>query len=62
MNDATKAYIDKGADAIRSTFGVTIPINNIDSLVSELGGRIIEKHGLDPFYDGTIKKSKGAFL
>ena len=57
MNDATKAYINKVADAVRSAFGIAIPIDNIDSLVNQLGGRIVEKSGLDPLYDGTVKKA-----
>lgn len=56
MNDATRAYINKVTDAVRSTFDVTIPIDNIDRLVNKLGGSIIEKPGLDQLYDGTIKK------
>lgn len=56
MNDATKTYINKVADVVRSTFGVTIPIDNIDSLVNQLDGSVVEKPGLDPFYDGTVKK------
>lgn len=56
MNDATRAYINKVADSVRSAFGVGIPVDNIDSLVNQLGGRIVEKPGLDPLYDGTIKK------
>lgn len=56
VNDATRAYINKVADAVRSTFDVAIPIDNIDSLVNKLGGSIVEKPGLDQLYDGTIKK------
>lgn len=56
MNDATRVYINKVADAVRSTFDVPIPIDNIDSLVNKLGGSIVEKPGLDQLYDGTIKK------
>ena len=56
MNDATKAYINKVTDEIRSTFGAAIPIDNVDRLVNELGGSVVEKPGLDPLYDGTIKK------
>lgn len=56
MNDATKSYINKVADAVRSTFNVAIPIDNIDSLVNQLGGSVVEKPGLDELYDGTIKK------
>ena len=56
MNDATRAYIKKVADAVRSTFDAAIPIGNIDSLVNELGGSIVEQPGLDQLYDGTIRK------
>ena len=56
MNDATKVYINKVADSVRSTFDVGVPIDNIDCLVNQLGGSIVEKPGLDPLYDGTIKK------
>lgn len=56
MDDATRVYINKVADAVRSTFDVPIPIDNIDSLVNKLSGSIVEKPGLDQFYDGTIKK------
>ena len=56
MNDATRAYIDKVADAVRSVFDVTVPIDNIDRLANKLGGSIVEKPGLDQFYDGTVKK------
>ena len=56
VNDATRAYINKVANAVRSTFDVSIPIDNIDRLVNNLGGSIIEKPGLDQLYDGTIKK------
>ena len=56
MNDATKAYINKVADAVRSAFDIAIPIDNIDRLVNKLGGSIVEKPGLDQLYDGTIKK------
>ena len=56
MNDTTKAYINQIADAVRSTFGIAVPIDNIDCLVNQLGGSIVEKPGLDPLYDGTIKK------
>ena len=44
MNDATRVYINKVADAVRSTFDVPIPIDNIDSLVNKLGGSIVEKN------------------
>jgi hypothetical protein len=56
VDDATRVYINKVADAVRSTFDVPIPIDNIDSLVNKLSGSIVEKPGLDKFYDGTIKK------
>ena len=56
VNDATRAYINKIADAVRLTFDTAIPIDNIDSLVNQLGGNIVEKPGLDQLYDGTIKK------
>lgn len=57
MDDATKTYINKVADTVCSAFGAAIPIDNIDSLVNQLGGSVVEKPGLDPFYDGTIKKA-----
>lgn len=56
MNDATRAYINKAADTVRSAFDIAIPINSIDSLVQKLGGRIVEQPGFDQLYDGTIRK------
>lgn len=56
MNDATRAYINKVADAVCSAFDTAIPIGNMDRFVNQLGGSIVEKPGLDPLYDGTIKK------
>lgn len=56
MDNVTRAYINKVADAVRSAFDIAIPINSIDSLVQKLGGRIVEQPGLDQLYDGTIRK------
>lgn len=57
MNDATWVYINRIANAIRLAFDIAGPIGDIDHLVKELGGSVVEKPDLDPLYGKTIRKT-----
>lgn len=57
MNDTTRVYVNKVANAIRSVFDIAGPISNIDRLVQELGGSVVEKSDLDQLYGKTIRKT-----
>lgn len=57
MNADTEAYIRHVTGVIRSQCHLTTPVNDIDGLVRQLGGTVIEKPGLDRLYDGTVRKT-----
>lgn len=48
--------IDKLADAVRSLYGITAPIDDIDETVKKIGGTVVEDASMDGFSDGRIRK------
>lgn len=56
MNDNTEVYIRGMTAFIRKLCHLTVPVSDIDDVVRQLGGTIIEKPGLDRLYDGTVRK------
>lgn len=57
MNSSTKQYISELAQQVINGYGITIPIDDIESVVRSMGGEIEEKDNFDDFCDGTIRKS-----
>lgn len=51
-----KQLINEMADTIRSIYQISGPIDDIDSVVAVIGGRVVEDPSIDGFSDGRIKK------
>ena len=56
MDISTQKYINELAQRVIDVYGITIPITNIDEIVSQIGGSIEEKIHFDDLCDGTIIK------
>lgn len=56
MDIVTREYINKVADAVRSYYSISTPIEDMVEVVTRIGGRIEEKLNFDSYYDGTIIK------
>lgn len=59
MDLETRRFINRFANAIRNTYDIETPIQDIREVVKTLGGDVedIETFCFDDFYDGTIKKT-----
>lgn len=57
MNDETRDYINSLAGQLRKTYGVEVPITDLNGLVKSLGGTVKEKNGEGQPYEGTIRKT-----
>ena len=56
MDFATKKYINALAQEVLKEYNIDIPINNIENVVEDIGGKIQERDALDIIYYGTIRK------
>ena len=52
-----RVLINELADAVRSYYGVEIPITDINTVVENMGGCVIEKSSMESFSDGQIQKT-----
>lgn len=57
MNAVERKYINEIARLIRNALGISVPIDNLESIVENLGGTIKETTGFDDSCEGTIKKT-----
>lgn len=57
MYSAERNYINQIASKLISALHIEIPIVNLEDVVSQLGGIIVENKSLNDAYDGTIKKT-----
>jgi len=57
MYSTERNYINQIASRLISALHIEIPITNLENVVSQLGGKIVENKALDDVYDGTIKKT-----
>lgn len=61
MNSELRKTINKIAEIIIETLGVKIPIDNLDSVVNQLGGTIIRKDELDGA-EGKVYRNGDGFV
>lgn len=62
MDFATRNYINDLAQQVIKAYNITIPITDIDKIVSRMGGSIEVKKNFDDLCDGTItKEGDGSF-
>lgn len=57
MYSTERNYINQIASKLISALHIEIPIVNLEDVVSQLGGIIVENKSLNDAYDGTIKKT-----
>ena len=57
MNAVERKYINDIAGHIRKALDISIPINNLESIVNLLGGSVTETAGFDDSCEGTIRKT-----
>ena len=57
LNSEMRGLINEMAESIRGFFGIKGVINDIDAVVEEMGGIVIEDVDIDGFSDGKIKKT-----
>lgn len=51
-----RQVINEIAELVRKVYNVDGPVSDIDSVVSRMGGRVIEDPAIDDFSDGQIRK------
>lgn len=51
-----RQVINEIAELVRKVYTVDGPVSDIDSVVSRMGGRVIEDPAIDDFSDGQIRK------
>ena len=56
MDMATRHFINDWAQYVINKYHISIPVENIDDVVKEMGGTIEERPYLDMMADGTIRK------
>lgn len=56
MNRITKKYINDLTQQIILIYDITVPINDLKTIVSRMGGTICQKDNFDTFHDGTVQK------
>lgn len=49
--------IDQMTSTIRKLYNIDIPISNIDQVVKQIGGNVVEDFSIDGFSDGRIRKT-----
>ncbi len=52
-----KELINDMAGAVRNLYNIHGPIDNIDTIVQQMGGTIVEDSSMDGFSDGKIRKT-----
>lgn len=57
MNIEERDYINRIASRLINALQISIPIADLDSVVRQLGGKIVENRTLSDVYAGTIKKT-----
>lgn len=61
MDHGMREAINNLTDEIIRVFSIQIPINNIDEVVSRMGGRIVEDDKLSGDSDGLIRRTEDSF-
>ena len=56
LNQITKKYINDLTQQIILIYDITVPINDLETIVSRMGGTIYQKDNFDTFRDGTVQK------
>ena len=56
MTISTRDYINQLAEKIIEIYQISVPITDIETVVTKMGGTIEEKLDFDDFCDGTIRK------
>lgn len=63
MTSAKLREIDSFADSVRTQLEIAEPIRNIEDVVVELGGRVVEADNYNELVDGAIEKcDDGSFM
>lgn len=57
MDISTRNYINDLAQQVLATYGISVPINNMEDIVHQIGGLIEERYHFDDLCDGTIRKT-----
>lgn len=57
LSPEMKNLINNIAKEVLSIYNISVPINNIDEVVRQMGGTVIEDPSLDGFSDGKICKT-----
>lgn len=57
MDSRLREAINEFANNVRSFYNITVPIENIDEVVKNIGGKVEILANSDEAYDGRIKKS-----
>lgn len=61
MNVEVKRLINELSQDIVNTFGIEIPIVNIDNVVTKIGGYVVNDENLSGYSDGSIQKEGDSF-
>ena len=61
MNSYLRNRINELAQDVIKAYEITIPIDNITSVVEKIGGKVVSSNSLDVFCDGSIKKENDSF-
>lgn len=57
LNSKMKDLINAMAAEVIKIYNIQIPIINIDNVIENMGGIVIENSSIDSFSDGKIRKS-----
>lgn len=57
-----KEIIEKLTEDIRTYFNIEVPVKDIDTAVTKMGGTIVEVNNYRMLFNGTIKKNGDGFI
>lgn len=57
-----KEIIEKLTEDIRTYFNIEVPVKDIDTAVTKMGGTIVEVNDYKTLFDGTIRKNGNGFI
>lgn len=56
LSEEIKSVIEELASYIITSYGIAIPVGNIDSIVEKLGGKVTEWADLSEYFSGAVRK------